>query len=411
TPEDAQWFADYNAGRGSFAEHCGPALETFQTLIDAGILRKEDRKVYYQDRERMLFTRQCAMVEDSVLMARMGYAMTGTIDEFGLMPFFNPGPDGDWARLYPVCYIGVDKRLAEPKNAAKYELVMRLLEYISTPEGQTALAGDTGAMFSSLNGTEPPDVPEIADLRATLNHGRYTVFPTLRHAQDALRRGLAGMVEGRLTAADVSKMVDAENASPPEAEPLEVLGTAERDFTMIETGNLITDAMRAQSGCEIALFMDNGKDGKYNGKGVSARLYQGDVTALDLRRIFPDLKHGETGELWKVTMSGKDLIRTLEYSIPVDNDRDGWFYYFSGLRMTYAPAAEPGTRIRSITDAKGGAIQPDRSYSVAVMEDSVLQDAIQTCEKTGVLIQTLLEETIRKAKTISPDGDGRFTVC
>ncbi|MEG0145123.1 MAG: extracellular solute-binding protein, partial [Clostridia bacterium] len=133
TPEDRRWLSGYDAGEGSFGDQFAPALQTFQTLIDQDILRKEDLLVHYQDRERMLFTRKCAMIEDSVLLARMGFDRTGCTDEFALMPFFNPGADGDWARLYPVCYIGVDKRLADGKHKEKYDLVMRLLEYISTP--------------------------------------------------------------------------------------------------------------------------------------------------------------------------------------------------------------------------------------------------------------------------------------
>lgn len=72
TPADAQWLADYNRGRGSFGEHFRPALNTFQTMIDTGVWKKSDLSLTYAERETMLFNRQCAMVEDSVLMARRG---------------------------------------------------------------------------------------------------------------------------------------------------------------------------------------------------------------------------------------------------------------------------------------------------------------------------------------------------
>lgn len=409
-PGDAKWLEDYNQGKGNFIDHFEPALDTFQTLIDEGILRKGDLNLYYQDRERMFFARECAMVEDSVLMARMGYDVTGSTDEFGLMPFLNDGVNGDWARLYPVCFIGLNKHLEEPQNKAKYDLVMQLLEYISTPEGQLALGGDTGAMFSSLTKMPPPDVPEIEDLVSTLMAGRYAVFPTLENAQGALRRGLAGMVEGTMTKEDVAGMVDAENLSPPVKTPPKVLGTASEDFSMIDTGNFITDTMREQCSSDIALFLDNGKDGTYTGKGICSRIYQGEQTNVDVMRIFPDLKHGEIGELWNVTMTGEHLLHTLEYSIPVDNNSSGWFYYFSGLQMEYAPAAEPGKRIRSIKDAEGKEIDPEKVYSIAVMDDTVPEEFLLSCEKTGILIKDMLEQVIEESGTISPAKDGRFKV-
>lgn len=65
------------------------------------------------------------------------------------------------------------------------------------------------------------------------------------------------------------------------------------------------------------------------------------------------MKHGESGVLQIVDMTGENLLRTLEYPIPVDNDIRGWFYHFSGLKMTYAPSAIPGKRIIKITDAEG----------------------------------------------------------
>ena len=149
--------------------------------------------------------------------------------------------------------------MEESKNKEKYETVMEVMDYISTPEGQEAMMGDTGAMFSSLTGVEPPNIPEIEDLIPALKRGRYATFPQLKNAQSALREGLAGMVRGDTTKEQVIEAVDAQNVSPPESEKSTLLGSATQDFTLVETGNFITDAMRAESGCEIALFLDNGK--------------------------------------------------------------------------------------------------------------------------------------------------------
>lgn len=408
-PQDTQWIAEYNNGQHSFGDHFAPALDHFQTLIDAGILRESDLDVNYSEREKMFFTRQCAMVEDSVLLARMGYSQTGSTDEFALMPFFDPCGD-EWARLYMVCYIGLNQHLAEPKNKKKYDAVLKLMDYISTCEGQEALMSDTGAMFSNLIGVDLPEVPEIQDLLPALHQGHYAIFPELKNAQTALRAGLAGMVRGDMDKETVIKTVDAQNLSPPKTDIPEKLGTASSDFTLIETGSFVTDAMRKASGCEIALFMDSGKDGKYNAKGLSARLYQGDQTANDLNRILPALKYDASGTLWKVTMTGGDLIKTLEYSIPVDNNISGWFYYFSGLHMKYAPSADPGSRIQKITLEDGGKIDPKKKYSIAVMENTVSEEYLISCEKTDITIFEILKNEIKEQKTISPPKDGRFVL-
>ena len=170
-----------------------------------------------------------------------------------------------------VCYIGLNKPLGEPQNKKKYDPVMQLMDYIRTPEGQLALAADTGAMYSSVKKVPAPDIPEIADMLPALSHGRYAIFPESKNAQDALREGLAGMLAGALTQDDVIRMVDHQNKTPLPPKACTVIGEATTDFTLIETGNFLTDAMRAKAGADVALFLDNGKDGKYNGKGASAR--------------------------------------------------------------------------------------------------------------------------------------------
>ena len=57
--------------RGIRSIHLG-FVNTFQTMIDTGVWKKSDLSLTYAERETMLFNRQCAMVEDSVLMARRG---------------------------------------------------------------------------------------------------------------------------------------------------------------------------------------------------------------------------------------------------------------------------------------------------------------------------------------------------
>lgn len=408
-PKNAQWIEEYNQGNGNFNDNFQEALETFQILIDEGILKASDFDVDYSKREEMIFTRKTAMTEDSILLARMGLAYNGNTDEFALMPFFNRNGD-DWSRLYAVCHIGLNKHLLERDNKEKHDLVMKIVDYISTPEGQMALAEDTGAMFSSLNGVAPPDIPEIVDLVSGLSQGRYAIFPTLKNAQVALREGLAGMVRGEIDGDSVAEMVDEMNQNPVKAQEPIVLGTATHNFTLIETGNFITDTMREKANSDIALFLDNGKDGLYNGKGVSGKIYEGDITDIDLLRILPDMKLGEKGELLKVTMTGQDLLTTLEYSIPVNNNRDGWFYYFSGLLMEYDPTAAPGTRIGKITDEQGNEIDSKKLYTVAVMDETIPSDFIKSCEETGITINTLLSEKLKAENTVSPSGDGRFKV-
>lgn len=409
-PQDFQWMDNYNQGIGSFGEHFSGALDVFKEMIDAGVWKPADLTVDYSVREKMLFSRKCAMTEDSVLMTKIGYSRTGSTDEFALMPFFNPGSENDWARLYMVCYVGLNKHLEEPANKEKYDLVMDIMEYILTPDGQEAMAADTGAMFSSLTNMPLFDSPEVEALLPVLSSGRYAIFPTLENAQSALREGLAGMLKGTMTKEEVIKLVDEQNKNPAVDDALKVLGKAKEDFSLTETGNYIADTLRKWGDTDIALYLDNGKDGKTNGKGVSARLYQGDITVTDVSRIMPDLRFGDQGRLWKVTINGKNLLKVLEESVNVENNLSGWFYYVSGLRLEFDPIAVLGSRVSNVTTADGKAIDPASKYTVVVTEGSIKEEYLESCEKTSEMAYDVVTKSILDEGTISPSKDGRMNI-
>lgn len=217
------------------------------------------------------------------------------------------------------------------------------------------------------------------------------------------------MLKGNMNKQEVASLIDAQNMEPKGKKKETSIGKAKEDFTFIETGNLITDMMREVSDSDIALMIDGGKDGKNNGRGINAKLYKGDITASDLQRIFPDLRRNGIGEIWKVKMKGKDIIKTLENSIEI-NGIKGWFYYFSGLKLTFDPVAKLGSRIKSIEMMDGSKIQDEKVYTVAAGEHILPEEYVISMQKTGKIIVEELKNHIQSNKTIEPSHDQRFTI-
>lgn len=119
-------------------------------------------------------------------------------------------------------------------------------------------------------------------------------------------------------------------------------------------GNIIADSMRAETGAQIALM---------NGGGVRANIDAGPITLGEVLTVQPFSNTMATFEL-----SGADLIAALEngvFSIVVNEDgtvsREGLagrFAQVSGMRYTYNPTLEPGSRIVSAE-----LLNEDGSYS------------------------------------------------
>ncbi len=409
-PTDANWIENYDNGKGSFMDHFGSALTTFEELVDAGVYKEEDLSLTYADVQRNLYTRKTAMIEDGVQMTQMqGVYAEDNHDEFALMPFFNKDPQTSWARIYMTCYIGLNKHLLDEGNSEKYEKVLELLSFISTPEGQAALASDNEGMYSSLKNVGAPKGEAMVELVEAFDEGRYGIFTSLERSSEALHDGLAAMIRKQMSKEEVAALVDKANVAPIKKEQTEVYGVAKEDFTLSETGAFIADILKEEADSDFALFFDNGKDGKYNGKGVGSKIYKGEFSEVDLDRIFPDLMHAESGELWIAKMKGSNILKALENTMKVNGSQD-WFYYASGLTIKFNPEAEIGKRIVSVTTSDGKKIQKDKVYDVAIMDHCVDAKYIESYGNTGISIKTLIRDEVIKRKSITPSKDDRFIV-
>lgn len=403
TSTAAKAISSYNQGDGSLSDFALPALNSFQRLIDEGVLRAEDLDVRYPTREEMLFNRKCAMVSDGISLLPLA-EQAGNTDEFAVMPFFCPG-NGTWGQLIPTQYIGLNKSLTNPENKEKYNLALQVMDYISTQEGQLALANNNTTMISSLSNTPSPKAPELSYMEEVINAGRCVIFPTLENVDAALYEGLSGLLKGELTTEQAVTLVDTQNKNPIPPIGSPVIGRASETFSLMDTGSYVTDVMRQNAQTDFALFLNNGMDGTFNGKGISAKFYEGEIVESDVtKRVLPVFQQGESGYMEIATITGANLVRVLEHSL----DKGDWFYYASGLNMEYSPTATPEDRIKKLTDSQGADIQPDREYTVATLEGSIESKYITSLKTTETLISNLIINDIKEKGTISPVKDGRL---
>ena len=407
---DVEWIDAYNHGEGKFYEHFGSALETFQELIDAGIYKEEDLSLSYADVQRNLYTRKAAMIEDGVQLTKMHeiYAKDSK-DEFAIMPFFNKNPESDWARIYMTCYIGLNKHLLDAGKEEKYKKVIALLEYISSEEGQIALSSDSVGQYSSLKNVGIGSGEVTSQLVSAFEEGRFGVFKSLERSSDTLRKGLAQMIKKQKNAQEVAAFVDEANEKARPKNKSKVLAKVKEDFSLQETGSFLASILKEEAKSDFGLFFDNGKDGKYNGKGVCAKIYKGSFKEEDLDRIFPDLMYDESGELWIVKIRGDNLIKALSDTMEISGSRD-WFYYTSGLKVTFNPTQTATNRIKDVRLANGDKLQADKVYRVAVMDHCIDESLLVGYENTGKNIKQLFKDAIQEKGIITNAGLDEFLI-
>jgi 5'-nucleotidase / UDP-sugar diphosphatase len=128
-------------------------------------------------------------------------------------------------------------------------------------------------------------------------------------------------------------------------------------------GNLVTDAFREYAEADVA-FTANGF--------ISEKIYQGVIVPADILRAVPYGANPETGmglRLVKVTLSGKQLLAGIEYTLGFAGVSDVFMLQVSGMRFFYNPGNPVGERLipKSIRIDKK-MIDLKANYTVAMNE-------------------------------------------
>lgn len=122
-------------------------------------------------------------------------------------------------------------------------------------------------------------------------------------------------------------------------------------------GNLIADAMRAETGVDVAM---------QNGGGIRADIDEGEVTVGEVLTVLP---FGNT--IATLGLSGADIVASLETGVSRVGGKggSGRFPQVSGMRYQFDPTLETGSRIVSVevmnADGEFEALDSNKIYNVA----------------------------------------------
>ncbi|MCC6616740.1 MAG: 5'-nucleotidase C-terminal domain-containing protein [Anaerolineae bacterium] len=184
-----------------------------------------------------------------------------------------------------------------------------------------------------------------------------------------------------------------------------------------DLGNIITNAMLAETGAQIAIM---------NGGGIRADIDEGDITVGEVLTVLPFGNLISTFEL-----SGADVIAALENGVSgltVENGevvRDGApgrFPQVAGVRFSFDPTQEPGSRVVSVEvlgeDGSYSPIDPEATYAV-VSNDFMrgggdgyamfAENAINPYDFGRPLDEALANYLIENSP-VAPSIEGRITI-
>jgi 5'-nucleotidase len=171
-------------------------------------------------------------------------------------------------------------------------------------------------------------------------------------------------------------------------------------------GNLVADAVRADTGAQIAIVNSGGIRGdRVIGAGVLPRR-----TLVEI--------HPFGNVVCEVAVTGRTILAALNSGVSRLPAAAGQFPQVSGLTMRVDPRAAPGSRVSEVR-VNGEPLDPGRTYTVAI-PDYVLRggDEYTMFEGARVLISpesgntmvAALEKYVTEHRDLAPAVDGRITI-
>ncbi len=399
TQDGMLWQEKFVAGEASFEEGFGDTISKLQELIDAGAFDIADKEAKNNDVTDNLLNRKAAMAFVIAGYAYLVPNLKDCPDEIGGFPYLGDTKEQQFLNA-SVNNVGISKRLSEPGNEKKLEAALKVMEYLSTEEGQNAMhvaVTDVSPLAGSVPSEEFPPYKDVWDVFSSGSAAPYIlggyediwVDAGMFIKNELFTSGSLDGFSGKMD--ELHKLALSKDAAPVR------VATVPEDLTHPQTVQLMADLL-LNAGGDVAVVSDGGaKDGVPNTNGVSGRLFAGELDHESYTTCIPG-NHGKN--LVKLTLTGEKLFRLIENGRTVTlNDKSAVFdYYWSGM-----DAVMENGKITSATLSDGRMVEPDGKYTVIISTADYDMEVYPGGEDTGSVIQAAYLEFMTGKTLTAPE--------
>lgn len=382
TPEGQQWMKAWQRGESSAEEGFGEGIRMTQELIDAGAFDYDANESLW---DMGLFLNRMLTGEAAMMFCWGGQAeVVKTIEEnpqirFGMLPFRNRAGEAFIGTNIPY-YYGLAKSLGEKGNEKKLEQAMRVLDWLSTEEGISALSQEGSANIFPLNGAKNENALGIT--RDFWNTHLDAIKAPMLYAgyEDILLPAaevIAEAVKGNTRLDGLASYIDEVHEGYLEGGAGAIqIGSFDKDFTHAETVQIIAHMMQSsRKDSDITLVSDGyQKDGVINLGGAFMKFFAGPVLDDQIsicvpgRAItLPAMQMELTGQQVKELLeNGKHGVMRADSKEPkwVESDPDAiaeasFDYYWAGMDVSWKKG-----KVTSIKLENGTVLKDDQICTV-----------------------------------------------
>jgi ABC-type glycerol-3-phosphate transport system substrate-binding protein len=402
TVDGIKWKNDFINGHASAEEGFGDALNLLKDWIDAGAFSADDYDNRDGDTYTNLLERKAAIAFALSNLDYFAEKMESSTDEFGAIPFFGLTDSSVMLTSQISMGISLGKQLKEPENSEKLSTALKIMEYLSTEEGQQKLSQGEADIIPLKGITGNDEFTPYNDIWKYVDEGRtqpyiYTDFEEIvaqsgAEIKEACFRG--GSLDNLLSNMDELKQsAIAQSGS-------NILSHAESNFTHEQTVSHILDFLLEQGGGDIAIVSDGGyKNGVRNRSGVSGKIFEGEISVVNYNVCLPG---DNTANLVNFVMTGSQIAELIENGRTANSDDESltavFDYYVKGLTYDIVDG-----KVQNAKLADGTELDPDKQYRVSMAGDDLTNADTYTIEDSGLSIPNAYMEYLKNHQTISVD--------
>lgn len=399
-----KWMDGFKEKKASFSGVWNDSLDILLTCVEKGYLNSKSLVAMQSNaipvKERMLDGTLFLSYGNVRLMTQL----SGESDqyEYVMLPFLSDEGNPPWVTSSPDGFIGINSALNEKGREAELDACRRILELLSTQEGQEAWIADTGATSAYLSGYEDKNSSVPDGLESAVAGGYVYNLQMPSKVIQYFGRSMISVLNGETDMKEALSAVDDYYCNGSEAVDYDqsVVGSVKEDLLYVnyntrreETaiGNLVADAVAEYTGADISVV---------NGGGIRASLYQGDVLGADLAAVCP-----YPNKIIMVEADGSVILQMLNNSISLtERDSDipaGRFLQVSGLQYSYRPQSGGAqAELLSALLADGTQIEPEARYKLAITNYMAGSSGYLDNNGDGYTMLNLYSDDVPKAEGV-----------
>lgn len=372
------WLDDYQKGEESMVGHLEGAAEKYLKLFEDGILTTDLWEMQPGNRSRMLYEYHTSLMtieSQQAFQINADYTRDKPeiAHEIGLMPIFtSDNPNSDYLYAIPRSFVSITAQGA--KNSEKLEMMLKIMEYLSTTEGQMLLM-DGSDYFGFLKNDTSLTSDYYADVMDTIKEGRVITNFFFEGAKNGdavetyMHDATPALVNGEITINEWLKTADEYRDKAISPKPQNNYGTIAENLEPIQAAYVDGLAYLSSMDADLAYVPIA------SAFGTRSCYYSGTVNDDTIKLISTEnafhVTNLEENELTYVVaeMTGRELMdRIVEVC---DNAMAG----LAGAEVIYSRSGEGAAHYVSIK-INGEELDMNKTYRVAALWGAVPKSKI-----------------------------------